>query len=342
MIIGKDKNIQVNFIFRKQQHSYYSVERVFADVKKKLSSKIIQQDLYLPYFSRGILDRIRNINYCRKYSQQINHITGDVNYLAAFLPTQSTVLTILDCVYQFNTSGFKRWFIWFFWYYLPVRRCAHVTAISEFSKLETVKITGVDSAKIQVIYVALPEGFEPVFKSFNSECPVILHVGNSPNKNLNNLIAALNGINCELWIVGSLTDENILNLRNNKVSYQNYVGLNDAELIELYKKCDIVSFISLYEGFGMPVIEGQAIGRPVIISNRGSLPEVAGGAALIVTEPEVPEAIAKGLIKIISDSEFREQLIAKGFENVKRFDSRKLAAQYEEIYTKCTFDKNTK
>lgn len=337
MISEEDKKIHVNFIFRKQQHSYYSVERVFADVKKKLSSKIIQRDLYLPYFSRGIFDRIRNIQYCRKYSKQINHITGDVNYLAAFLPPQSTVLTILDCVYQFNTSGFKRWFIWFFWYYLPVRKCRHVTAISEFSKQETVKITGVNPAKIQVIYVALPEGFEPYYKVFNSECPVILHVGNSPNKNLNNLILALNGINCELWVVGSLTDENILKLKDNKVRYQNYIGLNDAELIDLYRKCDIVSFVSLYEGFGMPVIEGQAIGRPVITSNRGSLPEVAGEAALVITEPEEPEAISEGIRKIISNSDFREQLIAEGFENVKRFDCRKLAAQYEEIYTQCTF-----
>ncbi len=327
-----DNGIKVNLIFRKPQKNYYSVERVFGDLRNAFSSSFIFNDTYLPYYSRGIVDRVKNIFYCRKNLTDINHVTGDVNYIASFLPAENMVLTILDCVYRFNTKGLKRLFIWFFWYYLPVRRAKYITAISEFSKRETIAITGINPDRIKVVYVSLPEGFSPSPKLFNSHCPVILQVGASSNKNVKNLILSLRDIPCELWITGTLSAELIALLKASNVKYKNFIGLNSEEMINLYKQCDIVSFISLYEGFGMPVIEGQATGRVVITSNCASLPEVAGEAALIVDEPENPLAIRTGILRLINQPELRERLVSLGYENVKRFDRKKMARSYEEIY----------
>lgn len=327
------KPIHVNYIIRKPQQGYYSVERVFHEVKKVLVHHLAFTDVYLPYFSRGIGDRIKNIFFCRRLKRTaINHITGDVNYLASFMSSKTTVLTILDCVYQFNTTGLKKWFIWMFWYYLPVRRCRFITAISEFSKLETIKVTGVDASRIEVVYVALPDGFEPHPKEINTTSPVILHVGNTPNKNLNTLIAAIENVPCELWVVGQLTPEQQKRIHDCGIHYKEFKGIKDEELIDLYTKCDIVSFVSLYEGFGMPVIEGQATGRPVITSNRGSLPEIAGDAAIIVSEPENPQALRSAILQVITDADLRQSLIMKGYENVKRFNRERLAKQYLKLY----------
>ncbi len=83
-------------------------------------------------------------------------------------------------------------------------------------------------------------------------------------------------------------------------------------MLEAYHRADIVSLVSTYEGFGMPIIEGQAIGRAVIAGNVASMPEIAGDGACLVDPYDVP-AIRTGILRIINDPEYRESLIARGF-----------------------------
>jgi glycosyltransferase involved in cell wall biosynthesis len=98
-----------------------------------------------------------------------------------------------------------------------------------------------------------------------------------------------------------------------------------------YENCDIVSFVSLYEGFGMPIMEANAIGRVVITGNITAMPEVAKNAALMVN-PLDTEAIKNGILKLINDDNYRNQLIENGFKNVKRFDVKMITKQYLELY----------
>ena len=93
----------------------------------------------------------------------------------------------------------------------------------------------------------------------------------------------------------------------------------------------MVVFVSTYEGFGLPILEGNAVGRPVITSNISSMPEVAGDAACLVNPFDEAE-IRNGVLKVIKESSYRQELVAKGLINVKRFRPEEIAKQYAELY----------
>lgn len=104
----------------------------------------------------------------------------------------------------------------------------------------------------------------------------------------------------------------------------NYV--NEDEKWNLLRNADVFVYPSFYEGFGLPVLEAQLVGVPVVASNTGSLPEILGESALLVN-PNNPNEIAEAIYKIINNSDLRQNLIAKGFENVKRFSWQKCVQQ---------------
>src|SRR5690606_23854889 len=110
----------------------------------------------------------------------------------------------------------------------------------------------------------------------------------------------LEGVDCELIIIGRLHSNLKIKLDQSHLIYQLKSGLTNTEVIEEYKKCDFLSFISTYEGFGLPILEAHAIGRPVITSNVASMPEVAGKGALKV-DPYNVEEIREGIKKLIND-----------------------------------------
>jgi glycosyltransferase involved in cell wall biosynthesis len=114
-------------------------------------------------------------------------------------------------------------------------------------------------------------------------------------------------------------------------SYELASSLSFEELIQKYRQADVLMLCSTLEGFGMPIIEAQAIGRAVITSNCSSMPEVAGDGALLV-DPLSVKSMREGLRKLISDSDLREKLIQKGFENVKRFDPKNISDKYFDLY----------
>ncbi|MFA5800897.1 MAG: glycosyltransferase family 1 protein [Thermoleophilia bacterium] len=107
--------------------------------------------------------------------------------------------------------------------------------------------------------------------------------------------------------------------------------ITDEELIALYNGADVFLYPSLYEGFGMPVLEAMACGTPVITTSAGSIPEVAGDAALFV-DPMDPEEIAHSILNIISNIDIRNKLIEKGLEQAKKFSWETTARQMLEIY----------
>jgi glycosyltransferase involved in cell wall biosynthesis len=189
----------------------------------------------------------------------------------------------------------------------------------------------VDPNRIKVIHDPISEEFSHIPKKFNKEKPNILQLGTKENKNLIMLIRALKGISCNLQIIGTLSERQVAELKENEITYEANSELTDEEIRIKYSQCDIVSFVSTYEGFGMPIVEANAIGRVVVTSNILSMPEVGADAAHFV-DPFDVESIRTGIIRVINDDHYRDKLIANGFVNRNRFDPRSIAKQYSEIY----------
>lgn len=309
----------------------YSLEFIFDDVRKRLSGKIESVTAISRYESSGLFKRLYILFEAIFRQGDVNHVTGDISFVGILLKKKRTIQTVLDCVHLNNTTGLKYRVLKLFWLSLPEKRARFLTAISESTKREILRHHRCDPEKIVVIPVAISPGFSFEAKTFNKQKPVILQLGTAPNKNLPSLIKAIEGISCHLHIVGKKEEqyEQLLNASN--ISYTYEWGLPAEEVINRYKSADIISLVSTYEGFGMPILEGQATGRPVITSNVFSMPEVAGDAAVLVN-PEDINAIREGLLRIIHDDPFREQLVERGRENVKRFDPDFIAGQYLDVY----------
>lgn len=324
----------VTFFQRKARSvGNYSVEFIFEDVRNRLKDKIDATVFHSNYESTGFFKRLYNCVEAARNQGAVNHVTGDINYIGLFLNRKKTIHTILDCVFVASTSGIKRAVLKYFWLNVPVKRSKYITAISTATKDEILKYVKCDPGKIIVIPVAISDRFKRADKIFNKNCPVILQIGTAPNKNIPRLISALKGMNCCLHIVGKQNEEYERLLKENNIQYKYQWGLSDQEMIQKYEEADIISLVSTYEGFGMPILEAQAIGRPVITSNILSMPEVAGDAACLV-DPFDEEAIGKNILKIIEDDHYRNGLIERGFENIKRFDPQAIAMQYFDLYQK--------
>ena len=110
----------------------------------------------------------------------------------------------------------------------------------------------------------------------------------------------------------------------------------DDDLPALYSAADALAFPSLYEGFGIPILEAMGCGTPVLTSTASSLPEVAGDAALLV-EPTDIEALAEGLWRLVTDETLRATLVQRGYEQIARFTwpaaAQELLAAYEQCYS---------
>jgi len=328
----KNPSPSVTFFHRKPRGvGNYSVEFIFDDVRKRLNGRIRSKVAFSTFESSGFFKRIYNCVEAAFRQSDVNHVTGDINYLGLFLRRKRTIQTILDCVHLNTSSGIKYKVLRLFWLAIPARRARYLTAISDSTKREILKHVDCDPNKIRVIYVAISNRFQKKEKPFNKSEPRILQVGTAHNKNIPRLIEALKGIPCVLEIIGKKQDEYEKLLQSFGVKYEYRSGLSDDEMIRRYEDADIIALASTYEGFGMPILEGQAVGRPVISSNLFSMPEVAGNAACLV-DPFDVNSIRAGIIKIIQNDEYRNRLVRDGFENVKRFDPDHIAFQYLDLY----------
>lgn len=324
--------IRVRFYERKRGSSSFSLERVFGAVQKALPRGIIAEVFHCPFQSRGFIRRALNVLASAVHQGDLNHIVGDVHYVALGLKRHKTILTIHDCGGLRLKEGLQRLILLWFWYRLPVRCVAAVTVISDFTRDEVVHYTNCNREIIHVIPDPTPNEFVPWPKAFQKEVPVILQVGTKEhNKNICRVAEALSGIPCRLDIIGRLTKRQRDALEGSRISFMEHSNLSDRQVVEKYRECDLVVFVSTYEGFGMPIAEANATGRPVVTSNIPPMTSVAGSAACLV-DPFDSTSIREGVLRVIGDAEYRNDLVARGFENAKRFDAETIAAEYAALY----------
>ncbi|MZK52795.1 glycosyltransferase family 4 protein [Clostridium beijerinckii] len=243
-----------------------------------------------------------------------------------------------------------------------VNRADKIVTVSESSKRDIIKFLNVDEAKIEIVYNGVEyhkfnKSYSEDEKSkirvkYNLQDNYILYMGTlEPRKNIESIIEAfslfkkedtMSNQNTKLVIAGKKgwLFENIFNLVNklslkDEVIFTDYIEEEDKSLI--YNMASLFVFPSLYEGFGIPVLEAMASSVPVITSNVSSLPEVAGDAAILV-EPKDIKSIAEYMGKVLVDKELRNNLIKKGHEQAKKFtwesSAKKLVNIYRDLYNK--------
>ena len=325
--------MNIIYLFRSKDQKLFSIERVFHSILPEISNRATVLERYMPKYRARPGAIIQNLKYAKRLKGDVIHITGDIYYAAICTPKEKTIVTVHDLVSLENSHGVKKTIIKLLWYSLPLNRCKYITAISEKTRQDLIAVFPKLSKKTVVIDNPVSNDFVFTQKAFNVKCPVILQIGTKDNKNLIRLAEALDGIDCELRIVGKLKDEQIQALKDHSISYINVFHISDEEMVEQYRNCDMLAFVSTYEGFGVPIIEAQATGRPVITSNIEPMISVAGDGALLVDPLDVLE-IRKGVQRIINDDKYRDELIIAGKHNASRFSTKAIANKYYQLYEK--------
>lgn len=253
------------------------------------------------------------------------------------------VVTIHDCAFYDQPEGFSRKFAAWYQFLVPrlARRIRKIITISQFSCDRLLEYCRVAREKIVVIPQGVDGRFRPLSPEAIAELRLkvqlpdryVLFVGNlAPRKNLLRLLAAWELVrprfpDTSLVLAGARNQvfrDAGLPAPPPGVMAAGYVA--DEHLPALYCGAECFAFPSLYEGFGLPVLEAMACGVPVLASNVTSLPEVAGDAALLV-DPYSVEAIADGLARLLADAALRRELSGRGITRAAEFTWDRTAAQ---------------
>ena len=334
-----NKNILISHYQRKKIGKVFSLESIASFIRESCDHKFIFKKNVNYFFSIGILRRAVDSFYSIFRQGNVNHVMGDIHYIGIFLNSKKTILTIADCVSLERLKGIKKYIIWFFWYYIPIRRSAKVITISEYVKKEILSYVNCDPNKIEVIHVPLLLDIKKNKKKSIPFKPNILHVGSTENKNLFRHVMAIKKIPSRFIFVGEPSKAQLKFIKENCMDFKIESNLTEKALLDIYDSCDLLLFASTYEGFGMPIIEAQARGLPVITSKTTSMPEVAGTGACLV-DPCCVDEINSAVKKILGDQNFREHLIREGYRNVSRFSKNKISEKYIRTYTEI-FNRNT-
>lgn len=320
--------MKVIFVYRRKVAGAFSLEELFHAVAGELRGRIEVIEYEAGSRWNVLLDAWR----LRRMNADIYHVTGDITYFAMLLPRERTVLVVPDIRhYLVGLRGIKRWIYKWVWLKGPIYAARAVTALSWETRQSITDHLGISKKEIGVIECCHSLIFKPAPRPFNSSKPVVLHVGTAYNKNVPRLIEALRGINCRLVLIGKLDASLERLLAENNIDYVNHFNLPQEEVYRRYVDCDIVSFVSLGEGFGVPILEAQACARPLITSNISPMKEAAGNGACLV-DPRDVRQIREGILHIIGDAVYRAKLVERGLKNVARFSPAAISGQHYDLF----------
>lgn len=323
----------VILLMRKQRSNYYSIERTFESLVQPLSKQFEIRVVHVPCYGTSLVEFIGNLIFTARLRADVIHVTGDIQYCALAIARRRCVLTVLDLVSLNRLKGARKYAFSLLWYSLPLRWAKHLTSISDESRSQLEKNFPTTVGRVEVVPCCVDPAFEtgPRLSRADTDRPQVLQVGTGINKNLDRVAIATSGLPLHLRIIGSLSPDQRTFLATLDLDWSSAEQLSTEELIKEYRNSDALVFVSTYEGFGLPIVEAQALGIPVLTSNIEPMRYVAGNGALFVN-PYNEREIRAGLERLLGSSDLSRQLINLGRDNIKRFSSRMMAIQYAKIY----------
>lgn len=243
------------------------------------------------------------------------------------------ISTIHDIAFEIYPEMFSLPFRVFYKFLIPrlYKHSKSVFTVSEFSKKEILRLYGDKGQNIHVIYNGISNVFKP--NDTKKTEKFILAVSSlNKRKNFNNLLKTFNEItelpDIKLYLIGGInrnfTDQGLTDLINSNNNIKFIGRVSDDELVNLYSSAEVFVFPSIYEGFGIPPLEAQSCGCPVVASNVTSIPEVCGESVLYFNPYDIAD-MKETLLKVLSEQGLKDKLVNKGFENINRFSWEKSA-----------------
>ena len=300
-------------------------------------------DLWEHYWLPQVLDKA-----------QVDVLHGPATLIPFSRSSHASVVTIHDLVaFLFPETIPRKYAMYMRWLLRRVvERADRIISVSHNTKEDLRQVLGVDPDKVSVVYEAAKPVFQPVSdqglldytsRKYGIDGPFLYHVGNiEPRKNLVRLIKAFLRAKPRLgratrlvitgqkgWLTSKLYREFSTLELGEDVIFTGYVPHEDLPL--LMNAAHAFVFPSLYEGFGLPVLEAMSCGTPVVTSNISSLPEIVGDAAVLV-DPQSEESIAQGIIQVVEDTGLHDDLSVRGLKRAKTFSWDRAARETLEVY----------
>lgn len=293
-----------------------------------------------------IMSLVNKLNTVREIKIQkfdIFHPTYYDPYFLNYINEVPFVLTVYDMIHEKFTHMFPSNDLTINNKKILIEKASKIIAISESTKKDIIEVYGTEESKIDVIYLGNSLVYDPNnIININIPNNYILYVGSRMGyKNFNKFISSV----CEILLNdkdlsvlcaggGKFTSDEVsffsaLNISDKIFQYD----LNDDNLAYFYRHAKLFIFPSLYEGFGIPILEAFACECPIVCSNTSSLPEIAANAAQYF-DPYNEESISVAISDVLNSSELRKELVKKGSERLNFFSWEKTAFQTEEIYRK--------
>ena len=331
---------QLNKYWSGRYNGLYN-NNLVSSLQKKIRFNALNFGLNYVINNQGESERL-----LKKQDFDVFHPTYYEPYFLKYLQKKPFVLTVYDMIHEHFPNYFKANDQTRVWKKQLIENAAIIIAISENTKQDILKFTNADPDRIHVIYLGNP--FEHINHEQSTpgpdvllfEKPYLLFVGDrSRYKNFDFFIESVAEMLCkndELHVVcaGSIpfTHEEKKLLKNLNISHKvHHIKINDTILKNLYQNARAFVFPSIYEGFGLPILEAFSCGCPAIISKSSSLPEIGGDGA-IYFNPSDKESIILAIENVLFNERNRDNLIEKGYDRLKFFSWEKTANKTKKNY----------